>query len=356
MNNQELISGVKIIAKEKHISEDAIFEAIELGLAAAYKKNYEMLTNVRVDLSRDTGAARVFSVLKVVDELEDEDVEILIEEAQERAPEIQIGETLEEEITPTDFGRVAAGAAKQVFMQKIREAERDSITEEFGDKEDELLVGIVSHEDVRNYFIDLGRAHGILPKTEVIPGEKIKIGASLKVYVTKIDNNGKGPIILLSRRHYNFVKRLFELEIPELSDGTLLIHGVAREAGSRSKVSISSNNPSVDALGACIGEKGSRLSNVISELNGEKIDLVLYNSDPSKYIENALKPARDVNVYILNEKAQESLAVVNDDMFSLAIGKKGQNVKLAAKLTHYKIDVKTFEGAKEMGIEIDLGV
>lgn len=355
MNTEELIKGVKLIAKEKQINEDTIFESLEAALAAAYKKHYNSLTNVRVEMDRDTGNIKVFSFVTVVEDedFEDEALHIIIDEALKNHPDIKVGEDISEEVTPADFGRVAAGAAKQVFKQRIREAERESINEAFGDKEGELLIGLVSHEDVRNYYIDFGRVHGLLPKTEIIPGETIVIGSSLKVYITKMDNNNRGPLILLSRQHYNFVKRLFEIEIPELADGTVLIHSVAREAGSRSKVAISSTNPRVDALGACIGEKGSRLANVIKELNGEKIDLVLYDKDPRKFIENALKPARDVSVYILDEKSQEALAVVPDDMYSLAIGKRGQNVKLAARLTHYRIDVKSPAEAKEMGIEIE---
>jgi len=359
MDNKELIKNIELIAKEKGIETEIIFEALTLGLAAAYKKNFDSLTNVKVEVDRNNGDIKVMSYLEVVkdvDEVPDDanfDAIISLEEAKEKYPKAKAGDVIEEEITPKDFGRIAASTAKQVVTQKIREAERESISTEFSEKEGELLVGIVTHEDVKNYFVDLGRTTGILPKTDIIPGETIKIGASLKVYVMKLEMNNKGPLILLSRRHYNFVKRLFELEIPELADGTILIHGVAREPGMRSKVAVYSENQNVDPIGACVGEKGMRISRVIKELNGEKIDLIEYSSDPETFISNALAPARNVSVYVLDKKNSEALAIIDKENLSLAIGKKGQNVKLAARLTHYKIDVKNYEEAREMGIAIE---
>ena len=270
----------------------------------------------------------------------------------EQVKDIEIGETIEEEVTPKDFGRVAASTAKQVIIQKVKEAEKESLFNEFKDKEDELVVGIVSMEDEQNYLIDLGRTMGILPKTELIGDEKIEMGSSIKVYITKVNTGQKSITVLLSRKHYGFVKRLFELEIPEINDGTIELYGVARMAGERSKVAIFSTNEKVDAIGACIGEKGSRISNIIKELNGEKVDLVLYDKEPSVFIENALAPAKNVSVMITDDKKQECLAVVDDDNLSLAIGKKGQNVVLASRLTHYKIDVKTKEQLGDEGINI----
>ena len=207
-------------------------------------------------------------------------------------------------------------------------------------------------EDVRNYYIDLGKTQGILPKTECIPGETIKMGSSIKVYITKVDSNSKGPVILLSRRHYGFVKRLFELEIPEINDGIILVYSVAREAGVRTKIAVYSENERVDAVGSCIGERGSRINRIIEELNGEKIDVIEYQRDQAKFIENALAPARDLHVFITDEDKSEAMVIVNNDNLSLAIGKKGLNVKLASRLTHYKIDVKTIEQAREEGINI----
>ena len=222
--------------------------------------------------------------------------------------------------------------------------------EEFGDKQDELLIGTVALEDTDNYFIDLGRTNGILPKKDIIPGEKIEMGSQIKVYVTKVDNNGKNLLILLSRSHYGFVKRLFELEIPELADGTIMLYSVARDPGNRSKVAVYSEYSNIDPIGACIGEKGSRIARIIEELHGEKLDVVKYDKDPAIFIENALSPAKDLTVCITDPKKQEAMVIADGDNFSLAIGKKGQNARLASKLTHYKIDIKTTEQAREAGI------
>lgn len=356
MNKEEFIKAVDIVSKEKCISRDVIFEAMELALQSAYKKNFDSKTNVRVSINRDTGDIKVYSVLNVVDEISDEDEEayskILVDDAEKIVKGIKVGETIETEVTPRDFGRVATATAKQVITQKIREAERNSIMNEFEGKQDELLVGIVSREDAVNYYIDLGRAHGILPKKELIPGEKIEMGSSVKVYVTKIDDTGKAPLILLSRSHYGFIKRLLELEVPELQEGIVKLYSVARDAGSRSKVAVYSDNPRVDAIGACIGEKSSRILRMMNELNGEKLDIVLYDKDPVKFIKNALSPAKEVNVIIMDPKNNVALAVAEGDQLSLAIGKKGQNVRLAARLTKYRIDVKTNEELKESGINI----
>lgn len=356
MNKEEFIKAVDIVSKEKCISRDVIFEAMELALQSAYKKNFDSKTNVRVSVNRDTGDIKVYSVLNVVDEISDEDEEayskILVDDAEKIVKGIKVGETIETEVTPRDFGRVATATAKQVITQKIREAERNSIMNEFEGKQDELLVGIVSREDAVNYYIDLGRAHGILPKKELIPGEKIEMGSSVKVYVTKIDDTGKAPLILLSRSHYGFIKRLLELEVPELQEGIVKLYSVARDAGSRSKVAVYSDNPRVDAIGACIGEKSSRILRMMKELNGEKLDIVLYDKDPVKFIKNALSPAKEVNVIIMDPKNNVALAVAEGDQLSLAIGKKGQNVRLAARLTKYRIDVKTNEELKESGINI----
>ena len=368
MNSEEFIRALKHIVEEKNISEDIVFEAMEQALATAYKKNFNSKTNVRVDINRETGEIKVFSYLVVVEdyidgeEVVDEegnvtytepeinpDAQILLEDAQEIVPDIKIGETIEKEVTPADFGRVAASTAKQVLTQKIREAERNSIVAEFADKQDELMVGILAMEDAKNYYVELGRTRGILPKSEMIPGEEIKMGSSIKVYVTKVEEGTKGPLILLSRKHYGFVKRLFESEIPELADGTIMLYAVARDAGVRSKVAVYSTNENVDAIGACIGEHGSRIGNILKELNGEKVDLVEYSENPIEFIANALSPAKNAIVNITDEKKKEALAILDDSNFSLAIGKKGNNVKLASRLTKYKISVKTLSQINEEG-------
>ena len=370
MNGKEFIKAVDAIVKEKGIEREVVFEAMEQALATAYKKNFNSLTNSKILIDRNSGDIKVYSYKKVVpdemdteeylDELEenpeegkeefDPDYHITLTEARKINKALNIGDTIDTEVTPKDFGRVAASTAKQVIIQKIREAERASILGEYGDKQDELLVGTVELEDTDNYFINLGRSNGILPKKECIPGEKIEMGKQIKVYVSKVDNSGKGLFILLSRNHYGFLKRLFELEIPEINDGNVLIYSVARDAGSRSKVAVYSENPNIDPIGACIGEKSSRISRIIEEINGEKIDLVKYDKDPAVFIANALSPAKNLHVIITDPKKQESIVVAGDDDFPLAIGKKGQNARLASKLTHCKIDIKNTEQAKEMGI------
>ena len=365
MNGEEFLKALDFITKEKNISKDVIIEGMKQALATAYKKN-NAKTNVRVDFNETTGEFKVMSYLVVVDEYIEptyeyddegkeieippeipEDAQILLEDAKEIVPDIKVGETIEKEVTPANFGRVAASAAKQVITQRVREAEKDAVIAEFADKKDEMMVGLLAMEDQRNYYVDLGSARGILPKKDMIPGEVVKMGSSIKVYITKVEAGTKGPLILLSRIHYGFVKRLFESEIPEINDGTVMIAGVAREAGYRSKVAVYSTNPNVDAIGACIGSKGSRIGNILKELNGEKVDLILYNEDPVEYIKNALSPAKDVIVSIADEKDKKALAIVNNDNLSLAIGKKGLNVKLASRLTKYTIDVKTMEQIQE---------
>ncbi|MDD3241537.1 MAG: transcription termination factor NusA [Bacilli bacterium] len=350
MNGKEFIKAVDLLEKEKGIDRTIIFEAMEAALIAAYKKNFDSMPNVKVIIDKKTGEIKVYSYLTVVEEVEDEYLEISLEDARKINKTYNLEDTIDTEVTPKDFGRVATSTAKQVLVQKIREAERNSIMSDFGDKQDELLIGTVDLEDTDNYYINLGRSNGILPKKECIPGEKIKMGDTIKVYVSKVDNNGKGLLILLSRTHYGFLKRLFELEIPEISDGTVLLYSVARDAGNRSKVAVYSENSKVDPIGSCIGERGTRIARILEELNGEKVDIVKYDKAPEVFIENALSPAKNLKVIIMDPKKQEALVVAEDDNFSLAIGKKGQNARLASRLTHYKIDIKNNEQASEMGI------
>ena len=391
MNSKEFKKALELL-EERGMDKEYIYEAMELALTSAYKKNTG-LSNVRVEVLKDKNEFKLFSFKTVVldeahkesldedniiaeeevlteEQLEDEELEdlpeelrykpftfnpkihITLEEAKKIDPEIKIGETIEEEVTPKDFGRVAAATAKQVIIQKVREAERNNIASEFGEKQDEMMSGIVEMEDENNYYINLGRTQGLLPKTEIIPGEQIQMGSNIKVYISKVDINSKGALILLSRKHYGFIKRLFELEIPEISDGTVLIYSVAREAGNRTKIAVYSEISNVDPIGACIGEKGTRIANILKELGNEKIDIVKYSNDPVEFIQNALSPAKDLRVFILDEKTKETMVVVDDKNLSLAIGKGGINVKLAGRLTHYKLEVKTIEQVKESGINI----
>jgi len=402
MNSKEFKKALDNIVKEKDIDPEVVYGAMELALTSAYKKNFNSKTNVKVLFDRETGEIKVYSYLTVVPDdkmtkeeyddyvfesyadddekdtkIEEEEpqdsegeddeegtektkekisffnaeTEIKLSEAKKIDKMLEVGDTIDTEVTPKDFGRVATSTAKQVVIQKIREAERNSIMDEFGDKQDEMLIGTVALEDTDNYFIDLGRTNGILPKKDIIPGEKIEMGSQIKVYVSKVDNNGKNLLILLSRAHYGFVKRLFELEIPEINDGTVMIYSVARDAGNRSKVAVYSENPNVDPIGACIGEKGSRIARIIEELHGEKLDIVRYDSDAAVFIKNALSPAKDLTVAVTDPKKLEAMVIADGDNFSLAIGKKGQNARLATKLTKFKkIDIKTTEQAREAGI------
>ena len=402
MDGKEFKKALDNIVQEKDIDPEVVYSAMELALTSAYKKNFNSKTNVKVLFDRNTGDIKVYSYLTVVPDdkmtkeeyddalfekyAEDEDLdtkpeveetteegeeseeaekeekevisffnpetEIKLSDAKKIDKTLEVGDSIDTEVTPKDFGRVATSTAKQVVVQKIREAERNSIMEEFGDKQDELLVGTVALEDTDNYFIDLGRTNGILPKKDIIPGEKIEMGSQIKVYVSKVDNNGKNLLILLSRSHYGFVKRLFEDEIPEITDGTVMIYSVAREAGNRSKVAVYSTNPNVDPIGACIGEKGSRIAHIIEELNGEKLDVVRYDEDPAIFIENALSPAKELLVAVTDPKNKEAMVIADGDNFSLAIGKKGQNARLASRLTHFKIDIKTTDQAREEGINL----
>ncbi len=352
---KELVKAANVIAEEKGIDKSVIVEAMEAAMVAAYKKK-EGLSNVKSTFNIETGEIKMYICKTVVEdeEFDDEDAEITLNDAKEYKTDAEIGDVIDIQVPLTlDFGRVAAGTAKQVVVQKIKEAEKNLINEEFKDKQDELLVGILSREDSRNYYVDLGKTSGVLPKDEIIPGEKLEMGSSVKAYVSKLEIGPKGLFILLSRRHYGFVKRLLEAEIPELIDGTVILHSVARDAGSRSKIAVSSNNPNVDAIGAVIGEKGVRINRILKQLSGEKIDVVSYDADPKVFIANALSPAKNLIVKIMDEKKKEALVIVDDKNSSLAIGKKGQNVKLASRLTRYKIEIKNVSEVSEDVLESD---
>jgi len=348
---KEFLNALDNIVKEKQIDRETVLEAMELALTSAYKKHTGK-TNGKATVNRDTGEIKVFSYVTVVDEVTDPETEISLEEAKKLNKDLEVGETIDTEVTPHDFGRVAASTAKQVIVQKIREAERNAINDAFVDKQDELMVGTVALEDADNYYIDLGRSNGVLPKKDIIPGENIEMGSTIKVYVSKVDNSGRNLVIKLSRSHYGFVKRLFEHEIPEFADGTLLMYGVAREPGERSKVAVYTEKSNFEPIGACIGEKGSRIANIIKELHGEKVDVIKYDEDPKIFIENALAPAKNLTVLITDPEEHSAIVVADDDNFSLAIGKKGLNARLASRLTKYKIDVKRASDAAEMGIVI----
>ncbi len=344
---REFMKALNAIVEEKGIDRQIIIEAMEQAMAAAYKKKGGP---ARCTVNPETGEIKLYSVRTVVEDenFHDERSQISLSEAQKRVPEIEIGETIEDPVEMTDFGRVAAGTAKQVVVQRMKEAEKDLIIKELGDKQDELVVGTLAREDAKTYYVDLGKTFGLLPKDEIIPGEKLEMGSQIKAYVSKLEIGTKGVFILLSRTHYGFLKRLLEIEIPEINDGTVILYSVAREAGSRSKIAVYTEEENIEPIGCVIGNGGNRINRVLKQIGNEKIDVVLYDRNPVQFIKNALSPAKDIEVFIKDYKKKEAIAIASSDNLSLAIGKKGQNVKLASRLTHYKIEVK---GLDEVNIE-----
>jgi N utilization substance protein A len=338
--NIELLDALTEIEKEKGISKESLLETIEAALQAAYKRNFGSNQNVRIDINRENGEVKVYARKIVTENVENELTEIGIEEARMLDPRFDMGDVVEFEVTPKNFGRVAAQTAKQVVMQRIREAERGIIYEEFSSRESDIMTGIVQRMEQKNIFIDLGKIEAILGPNEQIPNEAYKHGDRIKVYIVEVKKTTKGPQILVSRTHPGLLKRLFELEVPEIHDGVVEIKSVAREAGFRSKIAVYSNDEDVDPVGACVGPKGMRVQTIVNELRGEKIDIIKWSQDPEEYIASALSPAKVLSVEAhLEEKMAK--VVVPDYQLSLAIGKEGQNVRLAAKLTGWKIDIKS---------------
>lgn len=347
--SSELLDALDRLEKEKGISRDVIVEAIEAALVSAYKRNFNQAQNVRTDFNLTTGTMHVYARKEVVDEVFDSRLEIAIEEARKINPNYEIGDIVEIEVTPKEFGRIAAQTAKQVVTQRVREAERGIIYEEFVDREDDIMTGIVQRKDNRYVYVSLGKTEALLPVHEQMQNEQYNHNDRMKVYITKVEKTTKGPQIFISRSHPNLLKRLFELEVPEIYEGIVEIKSVAREAGDRSKVSVWSDNPDVDPVGSCVGPKGSRVQAVVDELNGEKIDIVKFSKDPVEFVANALSPSNVLDV-IVNEEEKSTVVIVPDYQLSLAIGKRGQNARLAAKLTNWKIDIKSESDARELGI------
>jgi len=347
--SSELLDALERIEKEKGISREVIIEAIEAALISAYRRNFNQAQNVRVDINLESGVMKVYARKEVVEEVFDPRLEISLEEAHKISPNYQLGDIVELEVTPREFGRIAAQTAKQVVMQRVREAERGVIYAEFADREEDIMTGIVQRVDSKFIYVDLGKIEAILPAHEQMANEKYQPHDRIKVYITKVEKTTKGPQIYVSRTHPGVLKRLFELEVPEIYDGTVEIKAVAREAGDRSKISVHSDNPEVDPVGACVGPKGTRVQAVVNELKGEKIDIVKWSPDPVEYVANALSPSKVLDV-IVNEEEKSTTVIVPDYQLSLAIGKRGQNARLAAKLTGWKIDIKSESDAKEMGI------
>ena len=338
--SKELVKAMQVLEEEKGISRQVIKEALESALALAYKKNYDQAQNVEVQFDENKGTIKVYSVKEVVETNYDSTLEISLEEALKINRAYEIGDKIKFEGTPKDFGRIATQTAKHVIMQRIREAERENIFEEFSQYVDEIMTGTVERQDHRFIYVNIGRVEAIMPLGEQIPSEQFEPDQRIKVYVAKVDKTSKGPQIVVSRAHNDFLRRLFEQEVPEIYDGTVEVMAIAREAGDRAKVAVRSRDKNIDPVGTCVGPRGQRVQAIVNELNGENMDIIEWNEDPVVFIQNALSPAQVLKVDF-NEEAHACIVVVPDNQLSLAIGKRGQNARLAARLTTYKIDIKS---------------
>ncbi len=350
--NQDFLSALAQLEKEKGISTEILIETVEAALVSAYRRNFGSGQNLRIEISRQDGTVKVFAGKIIVEEVEDSSSEISFAEAQLVNAEKTVGEYIENEITPRDFGRIAAQTAKQVVVQRIREAERNIIYDEFLAKESDIIEGVVQRTEGRNVFVDLGRTETVIAASEQIPHERLEQGNRVKVYIVEVRKTTKGPQVVVSRTHPGLLKRLFELEVPEIFDGVVEIKSVAREAGYRSKVAVHSEDYDIDPVGACVGARGMRVQNIVNELKGEKIDIIRWSEEPEMFIASSLSPARVLQVYVEPEY-RIAQVVVPDNQLSLAIGKEGQNVRLAAKLTGWKIDIKSESQLAEFEEDID---
>lgn len=343
--NTEFMQALNELVRDRGIDKDVLLETIEQALTSAYKKNFGSAQNVRIDMNRETGDIKVYSQRVVVDEsdLYDNFLEIELSEAREINQSYELGDIIEHEVTPRDFGRIAAQTAKQIVVQKIREAEREMTYNEFLEKQDELVTGEISRTSSRDgkqiVFVQIGKGEGVLLQSEQIRGEDYRIGSNMKFYVLEVNRTNKNPQILLSRSNAGLVKRLFEMEVPEIQEGIVHIKSISREAGSRTKMAVKSIDDKIDPIGACVGTQGARVRNIVDELGDEKIDIVKYSDDPSTFIEAALSPSKVTKVFV-DEANKSAIVIVPDYQLSLAIGKEGQNARLAARLTNWKIDIK----------------
>lgn len=343
--NTEFMQALNELVRDRGIDKDVLLETIEQALTSAYKKNFGSAQNVRIDMNRETGDIKVYSQRVVVDEsdLYDNFLEIELSEAREINQSYELGDIIEHEVTPRDFGRIAAQTAKQIVVQKIREAEREMTYNEFLEKQDELVTGEISRTSSRDgkqiVFVQIGKGEGVLLQSEQIRGEDYRIGSNMKFYVLEVNRTNKNPQILLSRSNAGLVKRLFEMEVPEIQEGIVHIKSISREAGSRTKMAVKSIDDKIDPIGACVGTQGARVRNIVDELGDEKIDIVKYSDDPSTFIEAALSPSKVTKVFV-DESNKSAIVIVPDYQLSLAIGKEGQNARLAARLTNWKIDIK----------------
>jgi len=342
--NEEFVGALRELVREKGISEDLLFTTIQDAMVAAYKKNYSNVNtnaqNVKVNIDRESGEIRVYAQKTIVDEVYDDVTEISLEESKEISPKSEVDDIISIEVTPKNFGRVAAQLAKQVVTQRIKEAERNIIYDEYKEKEFDIITGTILRKDKGIVFVNLGKLEGIIGPNEQIPNEEYKFNEKLKLYIVEVKSGNKGPQIHVSRTHPGLVKRLFELEVPEIFEGVVEIKNISREAGSRSKIAVYSNNEEVDPMGACVGPKGVRVQSIVNELKNEKVDIIKWSKDAGEFIANSLSPAKVLSV-VVNENSKSCKVVVDDNQLSLAIGKEGQNVRLAAKLTNWKIDIKS---------------
>ena len=348
IDNKELILALEELEKEKGMDKEYLLEAIETALVTAYKRNFDSLENVKVEMDRQTGATHLYAIKKVVEKVEDPETEIEIKEAQKINPDYNLDDEINIEIVPRDFGRIAAQTAKQVIIQKLREAEREIVYNEFEERKGEIVSGLIQKADGNIVVMDLGKLEGVMPKKEQIPTETYRVNDKIKGYIVKVEKGQKGaPQVIVSRSHPDFVRKLLEFEIPEIYEGVIEIKSVSRDPGYRSKVAVYSPDPNIDPVGSCVGQKGVRIQNVINELNGEKIDVIEWNEDPSIYIAASLLPAQILAVDIKPEN-KFAQVIVPDDQLSLAIGKSGQNARLAARLTDWKIDIKSETQFREL--------
>ncbi len=338
--NVEFIEALKDLEKERGIEMNVLIEAIEAALISAYKKHYGSADNVRVEINKNTGDIHVYFQKEVVETVEDGNLQISLAEAQRYDPEFEVGDIFESEVTPRSFGRIAAQTAKHVVVQRIREAERNMVYDQFAMRKDDIVTATVLRVEARNVYIDLGKTEALLAPSEQIPRETYRMGDRLKVYILEVRKTTKGPQIMVSRTHPGLLKRLFEREVPEIHDGTVEVKSVVREPGWRSKIAVYSHNPNVDPVGACVGAKGMRVQSIVNELCGEKIEIVRWDENPAIFVSNALSPAKVISVEI-DEEEKFTRVVVPDFQLSLAIGKEGQNARLAARLTGWKIDIKS---------------
>lgn len=353
--NKEFLDALTELEREKNISKEDIITAIEDAVELAYKKNYGNYPNVRVSVDREDGEVLVLMSKEVVEDVEDDMMEVSLEEARSYDSRYELGDIIEYQVDPKDFGRIAAQTAKQVVVQRIREAERRNSYDEFVNKQGEIITAKIERINNGTMFLSVGNSEGILPLSEQVKSESFNVGDRIKVYVIDVKKATKGPQIFLSRSHPGLVRRLFELEVPEIADGTVEIKGVAREAGSRTKIAVYSHDENVDPVGACVGNRGSRVQNIVDELFGEKIDIIVWDEDPAILISNVLRPAEVEGVYInyVSEKEKMATAVVPEQQLSLAIGREGQNVRLAARVSGWKIDIKSKAQLEESGFAFE---